>query len=90
MSCRDHVALITFFCIIFFIPAALWHPKMLLVSRAIVLNQDDSVSASELRFLKRHFGSKINKKNCIVNMHCFDAYNHDKCCVRPRFDLMLD
>jgi hypothetical protein len=63
----DGIMLVTFVTFIFVILAAPWHPEMQIVICAIVVYRYFSVSASDLRILKRHFGGQIVKKNCIVN-----------------------
>ena len=69
---------ITFITCIFEMPAATWHPEMQFVMRVIVVYRDVVVSASDLRFLKRHFWGQIVKKNSIVNMRCFHADHHGR------------
>jgi len=50
---------------------------------AIVVYQDVWVSASDLRFLKRHYGGQIVKKNSIVNKCCFISKMYFSCWECP-------
>jgi hypothetical protein len=81
------IALVTF---IFEMPATPWHPEMQFVILAIVVYWNVLVSASDLRFLKRHFGGQIVKKNSIVNMRCFHTDHHGRRWVLRLLNLTLD
>ena len=81
------VAFITFISVIRTVP---WDPEMKFVIRAIVVNWDVWVSASDLRLLKRHFGGQMIKKNSIVNTRCFHADYHGRSWVLGTLDLTLD
>jgi hypothetical protein len=59
-----HVAFVTF---ILGIPAECRLPKLKIVVQAIIRYCNFSVSASDLRLLKRDFRGQIIKKNTIVN-----------------------
>jgi hypothetical protein len=83
----DSIAFVTF---IFEMPTAPWHPEVQFVIRAIVVCQDVWLSASNVRFLKRHFGGQTVKKNSIVNTRCFCADHHGWRSVLRLLDLTLD
>jgi len=86
----DGIALVTFATIIFIIPAAPWHHEMPFIIHAIVGYWDVSVSASDLRLLKRHVGGQIVKKNSIVKTRCFNTDDHGRRWVPPLLDPILD
>jgi len=81
------IAFVTF---IFEIPASPSYPQMLFVIRAVVVNWDVWVTASDLRFRKCYFGGQIVKKNSIVNTRCMHADHHSRCRVLRLLDLTLD
>ena len=86
----DGVTLIAFITFIFEIPTSPWHPKMQLVIRAIVVYRDVWVSASDSRFLKRHFGGQIVRNKIIVNTRCFHTGDHSRRRVLRLLNLTLD
>jgi hypothetical protein len=86
----DGVALVALDTFFFAISAAPWHPEMQFVIRAIVVYWDVWVSASDHRFLKRHLGCQIVKKDSMVNTRCFRSDDHGRHCVLLLLDLMLD
>jgi hypothetical protein len=71
-------------------PAAPWHPRMQFVTHSIIVNSDASVSAFNLRLLKRHFGDQILKKTSIVNTVSFYANDHCRYWVLRLVDLKID
>jgi hypothetical protein len=69
---------ITFVTFLVGIPAADWDPEMKSIIFVIIVYRDVSVSASDLRFLKRHFRGQLVKKNSLVNTHCVHHDHHGK------------
>jgi hypothetical protein len=84
----DVITHVVFFAFIHFLPAATWHPEMMVVICAMVVFRDVVISASNLRFVKGHFGGHIIEKNGIVNTCCFLADDHGTHWVRRLLDLM--
>jgi len=86
----DGSAPVDFITFIVVILAAPWYPEMQFIIRRIVVYQDVWVSASNLRFLKRHLGGQIVKKDRIVNTRCFRADDLGRRWVLRQLDLTLD
>ena len=81
---------IAFVTLILEISAAPWYPEMQFVIHEIVVYRDVWVSASDLRFLHRHFGGQLIKKNSVVNTRCFHADHDSRRWVLRLLDLTLD
>jgi hypothetical protein len=87
---RDGIVLVAFVTSILTIPAAPWHPRMVIVICAIVVDRDVWVSASDPWFLKCHSEDQIFKMNSIVNTRFVHADYHSRRWGLRRLDLMLD
>jgi hypothetical protein len=86
----DDIMLFSFVVFTFVFTTAPWHLEMQFVIHAIVVYQDVWVNASDLTFLKRHFGGQIVKINSIVNKLFFNADHHGRRWVLRLLDLTLD
>jgi hypothetical protein len=63
---------------------------MQFIIHEIVVYWDVWVSPANLRFIQRHIGRQLVKKNIIVNTHCFYADDHGWWWGLRQLDLTLD